>query len=176
MDEDSYISIKNDYYNFREELAKKIKSPSISMNNEDSYLIEESWHNQLLDYFGKYDTLKEQGKINKNTDFLDFLPKLEGEFINNFSQIIKCIKDNKKMKLISHELIESIYKKDDLNDLNIIKYYAGNNKIIIEYKNNDKKALLIVNPLNENNLEEKAFIISIKKEEKINLFEDILNL
>ena len=176
MDEDSYISIKNNYYNFRKELEKKIKSPSISMNNEDSYLIEESWHNQLLDYFGKYDTLKEQGKINQNTDFLDFLPELEGEFINKFSEIINCVKENKKMKLINHELIKSIYEEDDLNEQYIIKYYTGNNKIIIECKNDDKKALLIVNPLNENNLEEKAYIISIKKKEKINLFEDILNL
>ena len=169
MDEESYISMKNDYYNFREELEKKIKSPSISMNNEDSYLIEESWHNQLLDYFGKYDTLKEQGKINRNTDFLDYLPELEGEFINKFSEIINCVKENKKMKLINHELIKSIYEEDDLNEQYIIKYYTGNNKIIIECKNDDKKALLIVNPLNENNLEEKAYIISIKKEEKINL-------
>ena len=82
MDEDS--SIKNDYYNFREELTKKIKSPSISMNNEDSYLIEESWHNQLLDYFGKYDTLKEQGKISQNTDFFDYLPELKENLLITF--------------------------------------------------------------------------------------------
>ena len=168
MDEESFISIKNNYYDFRKGLTKKIKNCSISVENEDCYLIEESWHNQLMDYFNKYDKMKRKNKIRKKTDFLEFIPELEEESVNNFSSVINNINANKRMKLINYELIESLYDDDILNDMNIVKYYSGNNKIIIEYKKkNENKALLLINPFNDYIFETKAFLISIKEEEKL---------
>ena len=147
------------------------------MKNEDCFLIEESWHNLLLDYFNEYDSLKTQNKIRKKTDFFKYIPEIGTEFINKFSCVINNIKENRRMKLISYDIFDSIFEGDDINDMNIIKYYSGNNKIIIEYKeNNDNKAILLINPFNENNLESKAFIISIRQEEKINFFHNILSL
>ena len=72
------------------------------------------------------------------------------------------------MILVSRKLIESIYEEDDLKIFNIVKYYSGNKKIIIKFtKNDDKKVLLINNPLNENLIKviNNCFIISIKNEE-----------
>ena len=76
------------------------------------------------------------------------------------------------MKLLNRTFFESIYEEEDLKYFKKIKYYSGNNKLIIEYKgNNENKALLLINPLKEI----KAFIISITNEEKKSLFEKILS-
>ena len=114
MDEEDYILIKNEYYDFNEKLSKNIKNNSISMKNKDCYLIEESWSKELTNYFDKYHKDKNNNKFKNNTDFLDFLPENEPQFINNFSSVIKCLKNNKKLIIISRELIESIYEEDDL--------------------------------------------------------------
>ena len=85
MDEESFIKIINDYYNFRDQLTKNIENSSISMNNEDCYLIEESWHNILIDYFDKYDNYKKNNIIDKNEDYFNFIPELEEQiFIKIF--------------------------------------------------------------------------------------------
>ena len=173
MDEESFIKIINDYYNFRDQLTKNIENSSISMNNEDCYLIEESWHNILIDYFDKYDNYKKNNIIDKNEDYFNFIPELEEQiFINKFSSLINCLRKNVKMKLLNRTFFESIYEEEDLKYFKKIKYYSGNNKLIIEYKgNNENKALLLINPLKEI----KAFIISITNEEKKSLFEKILS-
>ena len=168
MDEEDYILIENEYYNFKEKLSKDIQNPSISMQNKDCYLIEESWSNEITNYFDKYHNYKNNNKFKNNTDFSDFLPENGPVFINNFSSVIKCLKNNKKLIIVSRELIESIYEEDDLKNYNIVKYYSGNNKLIIKFtKNDDKKALLIINPIYENLIQNinNDFIISIKDEE-----------
>ena len=168
MDEEDYILIVNEYYNFKEKLSKDIQNPSIPMQNKDCYLIEESWSNELTNYFDKYHNYKNNNKFKKNTNFLDFLPDKRPVFINNFTSIIKSLKNNKKLIIVSRELIESIYEEDDLKNYNIIKYYSGNNKLIIKFtKNDDKKTLLIINPIYENLIQNinNDFIISIKEEE-----------
>ena len=66
--------------------------------------------------------------------------------------------------------------KNYLKDLPIIQYYGGNNKIIIEYKNkNDNKALLLINPLDENIMKDNAFIIDIDNKYKLSLYKDLLS-
>ena len=182
MDENSYISIKKEFYDFKENLSNNIKDTNFSLENEDCYLIEESWDNELIQYFDKYNNIAiNNKKTNKNKykiDFLNILPEDDPVFINDFSSVFRCLKNHKKMKLVSKKVIESIYEKDDLKENNIIQYYSGNNKIIIEYKENkdeDNKALLVVNPLNIIDMKETAYIISIKDEDKNFLYEEILS-
>ena len=152
MDEKDYISIEKEYSIFKEKISNDIESPSISLENPECYLIEESWYEELKTYFDKYHNYKNKKKNKKNNikkDFLDLLPENDPQFINNFSSIIKCLNKDKKMILVSRKLIESIYEEDDLKFFNIIKYYSGNKKIIIKFtKNDDKRVLLIINPLN----------------------------
>ena len=119
MDEDSYISIYNEYYNFRRQIFKNIKSNKITMDPKDCYLLEETWINDLIEYFNKYDELKEQNKINHKLDYLNYLPEDDPEFINDIPSILDCIKNNKKFMLVSKKLIESIYDKEELVDKNI---------------------------------------------------------
>ena len=42
------ISIKNDFFNFTEELFQQIEDTEISLNNEECYLIKESWINKFI--------------------------------------------------------------------------------------------------------------------------------
>ena len=64
----------------------------------------------------------------------------------------------------------------NLNDILIVNYYTGNNKIIIEFKENrNNKALLLINPLDEAPFINKAFILLINDNQKFNLYKDLLN-
>jgi hypothetical protein len=78
--------------------------------------------------------------------------------------------------------MEYIYDKKDLIEENYIKYYSGNNKLIIEYKengkikeSNDHKALFIINPFDLSKIKKRAFIITIKNRDKLLLYKEILS-
>ena len=68
------------------------------------------------------------------------------DFINGISSMIDCIKNNTNYKLIQKEVIDLINKKNKLN-INkgqLVKYYTGNYKIIIEFiGKTEHKALLL---------------------------------
>ena len=170
MDEHS-ISLKEEYNNFRNELTKNIKNIPNNIESEDCYLIEESINNKIFEYFNNHnDILNNKININFNEKTI---PNI---IINDFNSCIKSLKNKKKLKLISKQLIEAIYKGNDLRQFNNIKYYAGNNKIIIEFKEQeDNKALLLINPLEENDKKENIFIISTKNKNKNYIFEELLN-
>ena len=182
MDEETFISLSSEYYIFRKQFLKNVKSSKISIDPKDCYLIEESWINDIVDSFNKYDNLKKQKSVNHNFNFIKWLPENDPEFINDIPSILNCIKNNKKFKLVSKNLMEYIYDKKDLIEENYIKYYSGNNKLIIEYKenskikeNNDNKALFIINPCDLNKIKKRAFIISIKNKDKLLLYKEILS-
>ena len=125
FDEKSFITSKDKFYNFRKKLIKDIKNTTISMNNEACYLINESFNNEFIKNFNKYENDKKQNKINKKTDFIVFIPDIEKEFfINNFSSIIKNLKRNIKINLISFKLIYNLYEEDELfySSLNLFYY------------------------------------------------------
>ena len=171
-EEEDYISIENIFYDFKDKLSQDIDNSSISMNNKDCYLIKESWCNELVNCFKEYHNNK-----NKNTDFEEFLPKNDPQFINDFSKIISCLKSNEKMIIVSRELMESIYDKDDLKKCDIIKYYAGNKKLIIKFENDSSnKALLIINPNYIIQKNRNIYIISINNNEKNIYLEELLSL
>ena len=167
MEEEDIILIENIFVDFKEKLSKDIDNTSISMKNKDCYLIEVPWYNKLTDCFEKYHDYKNNNEIDENTNFEDFLPKNDPQFINNFSSIISCLKNNKNMIIVSQEWIESIYEIDDLKEYNKIKYYAGNKKLIIKFENNsNNQALLIINPNNIIQKNNNIFIIDINEEKK----------
>ena len=182
MDEETFISLSSEYYIFRKQLVKNLKSSKISIDPKDCYLIEESWLNNIINSFNKYENLKKQKRVNHNFNFINWLPENDPEFINDIPSILNCIKNNKKFKLVSKNLMEYIYDKKDLIEENYIKYYSGNNKLIIEYKengkikeNNDHKALLIINPCDLSKTKKRAFIITIKNRDKLMLYKEILS-
>ena len=178
MDGKTFIKIINERNKIRSELNKKLKNKSFSICEEEYYLIEESWDNDLIENFNEYKN-KNGNFNNENYDYNKLIPEDEPEFINDIESIINCVENKIQLKLISRKSIESIYDKEFLNDYNLIKYYYGNNKLIIEYINDEEnKSLLLIDPLNKKKIEERVFIIStedIEDEEKINLFKNLIN-
>ena len=167
--------LKYNYKNFRNELTNSIKKLSISMKSEDCYLVEELKDVTLMDAFDNYDNFKNQ--LNMNNNVINGLDKKNViVFINDFSSIINCIKNNKKLKLVPKQLIKTLYEENSLKQCNSVKYYTGNNKLIIEYNDNKyNNALLLINPLEENENNKKIFLISLNNKDKYTLFKELLN-
>ena len=174
MEEEEFNSIINEYYDFRAFFSENINNSSISLNNEDCYLIEENWIDNLKEGFNKYKNLKKKNELNQNIDYYDLLPEEDPKFINNFSTILKYIKNNKNIKCISKKLLELIFEKNYLKDYHYIKYYSGNNKLIIMYEN-DNKAILVKDPLNQSEIKNNINIILIKDEQKNKIFKNLLS-
>ena len=175
MDEKSINKIINKYKNFRLRLEEHIKSKVIKIkNNDDCYLINDSWDNILNDFIRSSDSSKKYKKYN-----LPFV--LQGknpEFINDISIFIDYIKKKKNFKLISKEIIDLIDKNFDLK-LNlyqntIVYYFTGNNKLIIEFKGRNKNGAILINyPLKYT----QKYFIKIGKDERANLdlYKEILS-
>ena len=160
MNEQIYNRIKNDYYSFRDRLIKNIQK-QIQINNsfteEECYLSNENWINKIENLFNEYDYKqnKSYNQILNNNIFQS------PEIINDFNSIINYIKNNKQFRIISKTFMESIYEKDSLKEFNYAKYYAGNNKLIIEFQGKDEdKILLLIDPLDKDGI--KIFIIIIR--------------
>ena len=79
MDKDYFNSIKEEYYDFEDYLSDLIIDSEISLNNENCYLIEESWNKELIECF------EECQKKKKISDYNNFLP----EYLPDFVDILK---------------------------------------------------------------------------------------
>ena len=82
--------------------------------------------------------------------------KIDEFLIKDFAKIQYYIKNNKKFKLINKLSIDLIFKSK-LN-FPFVQYYGGNNKIIIVFKGKKDKPLLLINPLDENQLKKKHLL------------------
>ena len=174
MDEENFNIIINEYYNFRSNFSDNINNSSINLNKETYYLIEENWIDNLKEGFNKYKDLKKKNELNEEFDYYDLLPEVEPNFINDCCSILKYIENGKKIKCLSKKLFELIYGKNKLKGENYIKYYSGNNKLIIEYEN-DNKAILLIDPLNQREIKNNIKIILIKDKQKNKLFKNLLS-
>jgi hypothetical protein len=166
----------NEYDTFIDRLEKRFKKSTFSCKYEDYYLIDEDWYNKLVKCFTDYKDLKKSNEDSKVSKDDIHLPEGDPEFIMDFPKLISHLKNNKNIKLVSKKLIEFIYNKNDLKGANCVYYYAGNNKIIIEYKGmNEKLALLSMTPFDEKINKNKLFILVINKQEKLFLYKNLLS-
>ena len=157
------ISIKNDFFEFTEELFQQIEETEISLDNEICYLIKESWINKFINDKNKIDIKFPQ-------------------FLYDFKDIISCIRDNQKFNFVKKQFINNYYSEKELKNTKFIKYYTGNNNIIIEFeKNKENRALMIRNfTKEENKIENKSFIILLEdrylnEKNKLKLFRKLLS-
>ena len=155
MDEQKFktiTNINNIYNDIKNNLHNNIKNNNeIIIQSEDCYLIEEPWINELSN--------NNENKSLKNNISL---PNSYPIFINNIENIIYNINNSKKLKLVNKKLIDSLFNQNNLNNFGIIHYYGGNNKIILEYKNrNNNKPLLVIDPLDENIMKDKIYVLTI---------------
>jgi len=178
MNEKSFNTLKNEYIFFKNRLDENIRNCQITRNlqpSDDCYLIEESYIKQIEESFIDYNS----PNTPKNTyrtfsgSFIP-LPLKEPKIINDFKTALNYIDNNKKFALISRRIIQMIDTKNKLIDNNCVVYYGGNRKLIIEFKDvNEKKSLLLVNPLSKKSSKKNIFII-LSNQQKI-LYLDILS-
>ena len=175
MDEQFINEVITKYKSFRQNLEEQIKSNQIELQNNECYLINEYWDNEINRIIKNY----ELGKKNGNNTSSNFaLPRQSLKFINNISNFVEYIKKKKKCKLISREFIDFIKEKINLNlsQNTIVQYYTGNYKLIIEFKGgNENNTILIEYPLL---LFHKLYFIEIKNDDfqnKKSLYSKILS-
>jgi hypothetical protein len=103
------------------------------------------------------------------------IPNKFPEFKTKFSDAIYSLEKNDKLKLLSKSCFEIIYPKA-LNIYEVVKYYAGYNKLIIEYKEEKEhiyNIILFINPLEQ--IKNKVFIaFQIRDNNKMELYKAIL--
>ena len=157
MEEENFKKVMNVLYGFKQRLINKIKSDYITSNEEECYIINETWYNKLEKCFNQYETIKEKNSLNyllQNNPMINEAP----EIIPNFTTIISYIYNNNQFEIFSKSLFDYLYTIDDLNNCNYAKYFAGNNKLIIEFQGKDEdRALLLIAPLSKDEIKKKFF-------------------
>ena len=177
MNEKNINIIIKDYKSFKESLIKDIKNklnPKI-VNNKECYLINNNWYEELSNIIYQYEKYKNIYEIDKKLKNL--FSKKKPEFINNIESVVNNILYNSfNLKLVSYNLIKVIYNHSiNLNNYNRVHYYAGNNKIIIEFIE-ENECILLINPLEDISLQEIIiFKINSWNAEKINLYRELLS-
>ena len=161
---EAFNKIKTEYLEFRQKLENDINSSPNLNTSEDCFLIEESYikkignNNIKPNLSNSFKNLKEALKI----------PKI----INDFEDAIKHIYFNIQLKLISIKIFELMGFKNILKDTNIVNYFAGNKKLIIEFKKEGgNKALLLNNYSDDIQSKNNIFIINKSKD----IYKNILN-
>ena len=172
----SFNSISQKYKEFRKTLENRIIQNFPSLNNKECYLINNSWYKEFSNNINSYGKFK--NLYSSKYNYKNFLPKNPPKFLEDIDSAIDYLKTD-KFKLISKKLIYLIFKENDLKNINLVNYYSGYNKIIIEFLGEEKiNALLMKNPLEPFSKNDKIFIFTIKNEkhEKKDLFEELLSL
>ena len=136
-----YLNEEND--SFVDELIYNIKSPKLTRNIYDCFLMFEDYNDKFFkNYINPYYTYY----IDFNND--SFFQDIKHRFIENVSSALSILKNNKRLRLIEKDYLKRFYHINFLRNFKIVNYYCGFNKLIIEfYEKYSSNALLIVNPL-----------------------------
>ena len=177
MDDESYLDfIMNEYNSFKTIIKKTISS--VSFNFVNCYVIDYSWINNLQKLYKNYNNSISHTKDNNYKKLIQFIQSYPNA-INDFSKLINRLANNKTFNLVSLDFIKCL---DLNNEIGIEKYlnksiqcYGQNNKLIMEFKN-QQKALLLFNPYDINKILKTSFIIIINNVKKTELYELLLNL
>lgn len=180
MDDVKYNCFKEQYNSFQESIEKKIKEQKLSYQINECFLINNSLVKQIKTKFNQYDKNKtSKRKKDDITQTVLILPNKESEIINNKSSAIQFFQKEYNLKLIAKNVLESLYDSKLLM-YNTINYFAGYNKLIIEYKeensNNVNNSLLLINPFQLINNNYKSYIIAFKNafNNSLDLYQKIL--
>ena len=131
--------LKEKYNKFKQELKSDLKNRDIT-DLKECYLIKKKWDTDINNIFNSnynYHSARFRIKTSNINNKSVNLPNDGPEFINDFNNLIDCLKQKEQIIFESIDLIDSIMEKYPLNiknqSKNYLKYYSGNNKIILEY-------------------------------------------
>ena len=129
----------DNYYSFNNELIDQIKNKK-NINRNDCYLI--VWNKSLNDMINQYKNINNYRNCDK--DSFSNIEKIFTSIINDFNCAVQNLKDNKLLKLVKKDLIETLNHEKYLSLT--LDIDCGNNILIIKFKNS-KFGLLILNPI-----------------------------
>ena len=118
----------NEFKKFRDTLETRIKKNNTTYYDNDCYLIDNVWY-KLLEKNVKNsekNILIKNGIYNSKNIFnykVSF-PQKFPVFINDINLTIDYLKSNNKPQLISRKLMNKIYKKENLKNMNVVNYYS----------------------------------------------------
>ena len=176
----------NEFKTFRTTFETRIKKNNITYYDNDCYLIENRWYNELEknvkisekinSQFPKNNGVYSRNISNPKVSF----PKGSPIFINEINKAIEYLKSNNKPQLISTKIMSKIIKKEDLNNKKVVKYFPGfNNLIIIFIGNEYNNGLFLFNPLGENDKNNILFSFIIKNrnnEDNVQIYSELLQM
>jgi hypothetical protein len=176
----------NEFKTFRTTLESRIKKSNITYYDNDCYLIDNSWYNELEkivkqseknnNQFPKNNRAQSRNISNSKVSF----PKQSPIFINEINKAIEYLRSNNKPQLISAKLMSKIIKKEDLKNKKVVKYFPGfNNLIIIFIGNEYNNGLFLFNPLGENDKNNILFSFIIKNrnnEDNVQIYSELLQM
>jgi hypothetical protein len=166
----------NEFKKFRTAFELRIKKESIINYDNDCYLIDNEWYNELeenIEIYEKNNSQPSNKKVIYNSRNMlklnIYFPKQSPVFINDINEAIECFKSSNKPQLVGTKLMNKIYKKEDLKNMSVVKYYAGfNNLIIMSMEKDYNNGLLLFNPLDKNNKNNIIFSFKIKNKKNDN--------
>ena len=137
---------------------------AIKENNfgkENAYLINEKIYNKLKNCYGPRSYNKAKNELKENFKFIDNVPSL-----NSSS------KDKISFRLISVKALQTIYNDQNLKHSNPI--YYGNNKVIIEFSEQDEHNALLIKDFFNSNYNYEWLEIKNKKDQNEKLYKELI--
>ena len=129
-------NIIREFLDFKTNLKKEIQNnTNLKSNyNNECYCIKEDWFKNLEDFVSETINKNKHQEV-KNNIIKNYLDKNKPELINDISSAINYLEKGINLKIITNKIINAAYKKELLK-YKSVKYYAGNNKLLIEFTKN----------------------------------------
>ena len=159
----NYSKIIREFISFKTNINKEISNANYSKNitKNECFYIKEKLFNEIEEKIKQINNKKNISQEVKMNIFKQFIQNNNQDIINDISSAINNLENNSNLKLINKNIISSCYEKSFVLNLNSVKYYAGNNKLIIEFNKPDlSNILLIIKPL-ENLSEQTIYSFSL---------------
>ena len=175
----------NDFKSFKTEFENRIKNNNITYYDNDCYLIDNGWYIELekkIEIYKKNKVQLSNKKAIFNNSNMGKLrvpfPQQSPIFMNDINDTIKYLKCNNMPQLISIKLMNKIYKKENLKNMKVVKYYSGFNNLIIMFMEKEyNKGIFLFNPLNKYNKNNIFFFFTIKnKENNAEMYSELLQM
>ena len=177
----------NAFKTFRTTIESRIKKNIITYYDNDCYLIENEWYNELENNIVIYENnnshlSNKKGIYNsrKIGNSKVFFPKEFPIFTNNINEAIDYLRSKNKPQLISTKLMNKIFKKDCLKNMTVVKYYSGFNNLIIMFMEKEyNNGLLLFNPLDKNNKNNNIYSFKINNknnDDNIQFYSELLQM
>ena len=178
---DKYNKITHEFIEFKTTLNKEINNNNSKFNsNNECYCIKEDWYNKIEQQINDINTKKNLSKDTKSNLIRLFLLKNSSEFINDISSALYVLENRENIKLISKNFVHSSFSPEFYLKYNSVKYYAGNNRLIIKFKIENSELsniLLLINPLEKILPKKEIYFFSakIKANKKNDIFRNLID-